>query len=114
MSDPASDTPLADRALSFLDFRPLPLLWNGHVQTVLAELLPGPPLTHPTRQHRLWLADGDGLVLHDTIPAGWRLGDRVAVLLHGLTGSHASGPVRRLARLLLAERLRVVRPDLRG
>jgi predicted alpha/beta-fold hydrolase len=114
MSDTLSATPLADLARSFLDFRPLPLLWNGHVQTVLGELLPRGPFTHPTRQHRLWLPDGDGLMLHDTVPAGWRPGDRVAVLLHGLSGSHASGPIRRLARLLLAERLRVVRPDLRG
>jgi predicted alpha/beta-fold hydrolase len=36
------------------------------------------------------------------------------VLAHGLCGSHASAQVRRLARLLLAERLRVVRLDLRG
>jgi predicted alpha/beta-fold hydrolase len=53
-------------------------------------------------------------VLQDTVPAGWRPGDRVAVLLHGLSGSHDSAHLRRLARLLIAERLRVVRPDLRG
>ena len=114
MSDPLSSTTLADTARSAFDFCPLHLLRNGHVQTVLGQLLPGPPFTYPTRRHVIWLPDGDGLVLHDTAPAGWRPGDRVAVLAHGLCGSHASPQVQRLARLLLAECLRVVRLDLRG
>jgi uncharacterized protein len=114
MSDTLSSTALATMGLSVLDFRPLPLLRNGHVQTLLGHLLPDPAFTHPTRQHLLRLLDGDGLMLHDTVPPGWLPGDRVALLVHGLTGSHASGPVQRMARLLLAGRLRVVRLDLRG
>jgi predicted alpha/beta-fold hydrolase len=96
------------------DFRPLPLLRNPHVQTVLGHWLRGPRLRHPARPHVVWLPDGDGLVLHDTVPAGWRPGDRVAVLVHGLGGSHASAHVQRVARRLVARRLRVVRMDLRG
>jgi predicted alpha/beta-fold hydrolase len=99
---------------SFVDFRPLPLLRNPHVQTLLGYYLPGPRLGLPARAHVLRLPDGDGLVLHDTVPGGWRPGAPVAVLVHGLSGSHASPQVRRLACKLLRQGLRVVRLDLRG
>jgi predicted alpha/beta-fold hydrolase len=60
------------------------------------------------------LPDGDGLVLYDAIPDAWCPGDRIAVMVHGLTGSHASGQVQRLGRRFLARGVRVVRLDLRG
>jgi predicted alpha/beta-fold hydrolase len=97
-----------------VDFRPLPLLRNRHVQTLLGHLLRGPAFRHPTQARILWLPDGDGLVLHDSVPPGWREGDGVAVLVHGLAGSHESGHVQRLAGLLLPRGLRVVRMDQRG
>ncbi len=96
------------------DFRPLPLLGNPHVQTLLGHWLRGPKLEKPAREHLVRLPDGDALVLHDTIPPGWNPGGRMAVLLHGLTGSHASPPVQRFARHLLARHVRVIRVDLRG
>jgi uncharacterized protein len=99
---------------SSVDFRPLPLLGNRHVQTLLGHLLPGPQAARPARSVVVWLPDGDGLVLHDNIPPGWRPGAPIAVLVHGLGGTHASPPVQRLAWRLLARRLRVVRLDLRG
>src|SRR4051794_10259384 len=114
MSETGPSAAILDASYSGLDFQPLPLLRNPHVQTVLGLFLSGPPFNYPTRQHVVWLADGDGLVLHDTVPTGWRPGDRIAVLVHGLTGSHASPGIQRVARLLLARRLRVVRLDLRG
>jgi uncharacterized protein len=96
------------------EFQPLPLLSNRHLQTLLGHYLPGPRLTHPTREQVIRLPDGDGLVLHDTEPPGWRPGERVAVLVHGLIGSHDSPAVRRVAARLLAQGVRVVRLDLRG
>jgi predicted alpha/beta-fold hydrolase len=96
------------------DFRPLPLLGNPHVQTLLGHWLRGPKLGRPAREHLVRLPDGDALVLHDSLPPGWRPGRRIAVLLHGLTGSHTSPPLQRLARHLLAHQIRVVRVDLRG
>src|SRR5437868_8728387 len=110
---PPSSFAADDRLGWSLEFRPLPLLRNPHVQTLLGHWLRGPGLNRPTRVHVLRLPDGDALVLHDTTPAGWRPGDPVAVLLHGLSGSHASAGVVRLAGLLLARGLRVVRLDLR-
>jgi predicted alpha/beta-fold hydrolase len=106
--------PPSSPAISSPDFRPFPLLGNPHVQTLLGHWLHGRKLAWPAREHVVPLPDGDAVVLHDTVPPGWRAGDRIALLLHGLTGSHASPPLQRLARDLLKHRVRVVRMDLRG
>jgi predicted alpha/beta-fold hydrolase len=95
-------------------FRPLPLLHNPHIQTVLAALVPGLDCPLPDQRHLLLLSDGDRLVLHNNTPPGWKLDDPLALLVHGLSGSHASSHIRRLAAMLLARRVRVVRMDLRG
>jgi predicted alpha/beta-fold hydrolase len=94
-------------------FRPLPLLGNPHVQTLLGNLLKG-PAAEPTRRHLVTLPDGDRLVLHDSVPAGWRAGGRMALLVHGLGGSHRSGCVVRVSLGLLRCGFRVGRLDLRG
>jgi predicted alpha/beta-fold hydrolase len=96
------------------DFRPLPLLRNPHVQTVLGALVPGPNCPLPDQRHLIRMPDGDRLVLHNNTPLGWKPGDPLALLIHGLSGSHASPNVCRLAALLLARRVRVVRMDQRG
>jgi predicted alpha/beta-fold hydrolase len=96
------------------DFRPLPFLRNPHVQTVLGALVPGINCPLPDERRIVRLADGDALVLHNNTPPGWKLGDPLALVVHGLSGSHASAHVRRLAGLLLSLRVRVVRMDLRG
>jgi predicted alpha/beta-fold hydrolase len=100
--------------LAPLGFRPLPLLRHPHLQTLLGHFLPGPRFRHPAREHVLRLPDGDALMLHDSIPEGWRPGGRIVLVVHGLTGSHASRGVLRVAALLLREGVRVVRMDLRG
>src|SRR5262249_54648707 len=48
-----------------------------------------------------------------SVPDGWRTGGRIALIVHGLGGSHRSGHVRRQALALLRGGLRVVRVDLR-
>jgi predicted alpha/beta-fold hydrolase len=96
------------------DFRPLPFLGNPHLQTLLGNLFRGPALCHPTRQRQVLLPDGDRLVLHDSVPPRWQAGAPVALLVHGLGGSHTSGYMQRVARLLLARGVRAVRMDLRG
>jgi predicted alpha/beta-fold hydrolase len=96
------------------DFRPLPLLGNPHVQTLLSQWLQGPPCDFATRPHPVRLPDGDHVVLHDSVPAGWRPGGRLAVLVHGLGGCHDSPHLRRMARLLLGQGVRAVRVDMRG
>src|SRR5262245_24092122 len=96
------------------EFKPLPFLGNPHVQTVLGSLFRGPRLKSPSEERRVTLADGDQLLLHDSVPLGWQSGGRVALLIHGLGGSHASGYMHRMARRLLPHGVRVVRMDLRG
>jgi predicted alpha/beta-fold hydrolase len=96
------------------EFRPLPFLRNPHVQTVLGALVPGLDCALPDRQHVVWLPDGDAVVLHTNTPPGWKAGNPMALLVHGLGGSHISPWIRRLAALLLARRVRVARIDMRG
>jgi predicted alpha/beta-fold hydrolase len=95
-------------------FYPLPFLGNPHVQTVLAHLSPRPRFAFPARLRTVRLPDGDLLAVHDSIPTGWRNGDGVVLLVHGLGGCHRSGYMLRLAIRFLRQRLRVLRLDLRG
>ncbi|HVS35769.1 MAG TPA: alpha/beta fold hydrolase [Gemmataceae bacterium] len=96
------------------EFRPLPLLGHPHIQTLLGHILPGPAVSQPTLEHVVRLPDGDGLMLYDNMPPAWRMGGRMALLVHGLTGSAESPGVQRIASRLLAHGLRVVRMDQRG
>jgi hypothetical protein len=95
-------------------FRPLFWCRNPHAQTILGVYWKGSAFPHPSVRRRVRLADGDRLVLLDTTPAAWQPGEPVAVVVHGLGGSHRSGGVVRTARLLLARGVRAVRLDLRG
>jgi predicted alpha/beta-fold hydrolase len=97
-----------------MNFRPLLFLGNRHVQTVLGNWPLGPAPHLAARQRHVVLPDGDRLVLHDSVPPRWRPGQRIALLVHGLGGSHRSGHMIRLTDVLLARGLRVVRLDLRG
>jgi predicted alpha/beta-fold hydrolase len=96
------------------EFQPLPFLRNPHIQTVLGSLVPGLDCAWPDQRSYVQLPDGDRLVLHNNMPPGWKTGDPLALLVHGLSGSYLSPHIRRLAALLLARRVRVVRLDLRG
>jgi predicted alpha/beta-fold hydrolase len=97
-----------------VDFRPLPLLGNPHLQTLLGNALRGPRVGFPTREHAVQLPDGDQVVLHDTVPARWRKGERIALLVHGLGGTHNSGYMNRMTGRLVPRGVRVLRMDLRG
>jgi predicted alpha/beta-fold hydrolase len=96
------------------DFRPLPLLGNPHIQTLLGAYLPGGQCPRPQHEHIVRLADGDALLLHENVPRAWKPGEPIALLLHGLIGSHESAHVSRIARRVLAAGVRVFRMDMRG
>jgi uncharacterized protein len=100
--------------VSSTPFSPLLGLRNAHVQTVLGNLLPGrtPPLQSIVRL--VPLGDGDQLLVYDSVPRGWSVGDWVALAVHGLGGCHESGSLRRLAAALVARGIRVIRINLRG
>ncbi len=93
---------------------------NGHFQTLAGVYANSPrcqsgssvPVTEVTGI--VTLSDGDCLAYHDDCPADWQSGSRVAVLLHGLSGSHASPYIHRIARQLNQRQVRTFRVDWRG
>jgi uncharacterized protein len=108
-----------------LSFRPLPLLGNPHVQTILGNLLIGVPRTSRVRKRIVALPDGDRVMLHETSPrliSPQPLGQRsalkvrapIALLVHGLGGSHRSAYMTRMTNRLGDLGWRVFRMDLRG
>jgi uncharacterized protein len=91
-------------------FRPHPLVRGGHLQTIVATYLPNPTPLRATL-HRVPLLDGDAIALHDD---GGQSNSDIAILIHGLGGSHQSSYMIRCSAKLRAAGVRVFRMDLRG
>ena len=60
------------------------------------------------------LADGDRLVIRESVPSSWEPPRPTALLVHGLAGSADASYVVRVGRRLSALGVRVVRVNLRG
>ncbi len=116
----ASRAHLAENLESTQPFRPSWLFRNGHVQTLAGMYVYGRranrqnSTTCTSTASEVFLSDGDRLIYQDDCPASWKPGDRVALLLHGLSGSHASPYMSRIARLLNQKNVRTFRLDWRG
>ena len=95
-------------------FKPHPLLQGGNRQTIAGVYLPSGRLLYRAQQHLIELDDGDKIALHEDCPTDWQVGDRAALLIHGLGGCHASPYMARIADKLTARGVRVFRMDLRG
>jgi len=93
-------------------FHPHPWLRNAHLQTIVGtfERL---ALEQAVRRI-VMLPDGDQVVLHDDQPSAWHAGERTALLVHGLCGSHRSGYLVRIAKRLNTIGVRTFRLDMRG
>ena len=101
-------------------FRPPWMFRNGHIQTLAGTYVFG----HGPKRYRLPAAtstlgevsigDGDRLVYHDDCPPTWRAGDPIALLLHGLAGSHLSPYMGRIAAQLYRQNIRAIRLNWRG
>lgn len=98
----------------FPSFAPHRLLRNGHLQTLVSHFYDGADVPYQATQHEVPLEDGDALVMHDDRPADWSRGDPVCLLIHGLSGSHASPYVVRTAHKFNQVGVRTFRLDLRG
>lgn len=94
-------------------FEPHPLLRHGHLQTLAAYLARTAPLLPRARLHRIELPDGDQLALHEDAPPK-QPARRVALLVHGLGGCHASPYLLRVAAKLRTAGIQTLRLDLRG
>lgn len=95
-------------------FRPLPLFRSGHRQTILGYLLRKWQRAMPAQLRKVALPDGDVLHVYDAIPSGWQETGPVAMIVHGLGGSHTSGSVLQLAWECYRHQMRVFRVNMRG
>lgn len=95
-----------------MSFRPIPLLGNPHVQTVLANLLTGRVRTARAVKRLVRLPDGDAIVLHESLVQSPHA--PIAILVHGLGGCHRSGYMLRTTERLNDAGWRVFRMDLRA
>ncbi len=111
VAGPSDNSTAAHGRIIRSSFQPHPWLRGPHAQTIVPTLLRRlPPLD--LQIETLELPDGDFVRL------GWcgreQPGQRVAVLVHGLTGGFQSKYLRGLAQLLVARDWRVVMIELRG
>lgn len=95
-------------------FAPFPFARSGFLQTVYGYYWPHLKPPRATGLHTISLGDGDSLVAVENRPQNWRPGKRIVVLVHGLTGSHRSAYMERMARRLYFSGHMVLRLNLRG
>lgn len=100
------------QTLGLNEFVPLQPLMTPWLQTVLGTLHFGKP--QPSTISFLTLADGDRLALATSQPLAWTSGDRIIVLVHGLTGSDHSSYMLRLTERFNTLGASTVRVNLRG
>lgn len=105
---------LKDRYLKLSPFLAPWWLSGAHRQTLAAGCWFGQLSQYQAIPRQIELDDGDIVVVHDDCPAGWQPGDRAALLMHGLNGSHQSPVLVRLAAKLTQQGTRVFRWDMRG
>jgi predicted alpha/beta-fold hydrolase len=94
-------------------FAPPWWLRGPHAQTIGSAFIGSRVPEHQAILRRVDLDDGDALAVHDSMPAGWQPGDRVALLSHGLADDHRSPLLLRLTDKLTRRGVRVFRWDMR-
>jgi predicted alpha/beta-fold hydrolase len=98
----------------FPEFQPHRLLRSGHLQTLAGGLLRGKQYRYRAARRAVLLPEGDVMILHDDRPPGWQPTSPVALLIHGLSGSHQSHYMIRIAGKLNEVGVRTFRLDARG
>lgn len=102
------------RKLKLNRFSPYPTIRSGWAQTILGFYLPSLKAQKPTAVHTVTLNDGDQLLVMENRPKSWKPGDRVVLLVHGLTGCFQSTYMQRMARRLSRRGALVLRLNLRS
>jgi predicted alpha/beta-fold hydrolase len=95
-------------------FEPHPWLRSGHAQTIAGRYWAVPRVRLEATAHQVVLADGDRLVVLESVPPGWASAHPTAVLVHGLAGCAEAPYMVRLGVRLVRQEIRVVRVNLRG
>jgi len=91
-----------------------PLVFNGHLQSVLGIHWPYQYRPYQAQQHKIQLDDGDCLVIHEDQPDQATDTQPIVLLNHGLGGCHLSTYMCRVAERLVERGYRVFRMDMRG
>lgn len=97
-----------------LDYRPHPLLKNGHLQTILLGLSPGDRPATETISIPIQLDDGEQMLAHEELGPPLASDAPLVILVHGLGGDHSAPYLERIAYQLRRRNRLVWRIDLRG
>ena len=95
-------------------FESIPLLDDGHLQTIAGRYWPQLPDRKPNASHTITLPDDDKLLVMENRPKQWKPGNRIVMLFHGITGSHLSTYMIRLTRKLTDSGHLVLRVNFRN
>lgn len=97
------------------DFKPHRLLGNGTAQSIASVFWPRPVVRAARSERALVPIGHDGhLSIVQDIPQAWKPGDRIVLLVHGLTGSEESAHLVRLSQLFIQQGVMAVRMNMRG
>lgn len=96
------------------NFRPHPVLTNGHAQTIVGIRWPCKYAPYQASQHLVPLDHGDRLVIHEDRPENVDDAQHCVLMVHGLAGCHQSSYMCRMAERLVQLGYWVFRMDMRG
>ncbi len=101
------------RKLKLNKFYPFPFARSGFWQTVYGSHWPIMKASKPDGFHHIMLDDGDILVVAENRPPEWQPGQRIMLLVHGLTGCYESTYMQRMCRRMHKKGFLVLRLNLR-
>lgn len=101
------------RKIKLNKFYPFPFARTGFWQTVYGHYMPILKPEKPNVYHHVMLPDGDILVVAENRPKHWHAGQRIMLLVHGLTGDHESTYMQRMCRRMVKKGYLVLRLNLR-
>jgi predicted alpha/beta-fold hydrolase len=101
------------RKLKLNKFYPFPFARSGFWQTLYGNYWPILKPDRPQTFHHILLPDGDILVMAENRPKHWQAGQRIMLLVHGLTGCYESTYMQRMCRRMVKKGYLVLRLNLR-
>ena len=101
------------KKLKLNKFYPFPFARSGFWQTIYGNYWPILKASKPDGFHHVVLDDGDILVIAENRPPEWKPGQRIMLLVHGLTGSYESTYMQRMCRRMHKKGFLVLRLNLR-
>lgn len=101
------------RKLKLNKFYPFPFARSGFWQTIYGTYWPILKAAQPDAFHHMMLKDGDVLVIAENRPKEWQPGQRIMLLVHGLTGCYQSTYMQRMCRRMTKKGYLVLRLNLR-